>query len=282
MSSPIIVIGAHRSGTSLISRVLESAGVFMGRKKDINNESLFFQNLNQWLLAQSSATWDNPDYIEYLIQNEEILSLNVEYLESLLHSPHMINYLGLMKYLRSFNGKNLKFTWGWKDPRNTFTLPVWLNIFPDAKIIHVYRHGVDVANSLTIREAKIFSESKRLHYNRHSLYKIQKKKGYFTYSIYLSRLNNAFDLWLKYMKAAKRYQGSLGENYFELSYENFLLEPERHLPRLLNFIDQEYQVNHLENIKGMLRKDRVYAYKNDEKLLAFSKTVEDKIRSYYE
>ena len=42
--------------------------------------------------------------------------------------------------------------WGWKSPLTTFTLPIWLDLVPHAKVIHIYRHGVDVANSLRQRE----------------------------------------------------------------------------------------------------------------------------------
>ena len=33
-TSPIIIIGMHRSGTTMLSRQLEALGVFMGNKKD--------------------------------------------------------------------------------------------------------------------------------------------------------------------------------------------------------------------------------------------------------
>ncbi|MBW1793701.1 MAG: sulfotransferase [Deltaproteobacteria bacterium] len=38
--------------------------------------------------------------------------------------------------------------WGWKDPRTTLTLPLWLKLFPKARIIHVIRNGIDSALSL--------------------------------------------------------------------------------------------------------------------------------------
>src|SRR5699024_9625556 len=43
---PIIVVGMHRSGTSLLSRVLSDIGVFMGNDLSINHESSFFQKIN--------------------------------------------------------------------------------------------------------------------------------------------------------------------------------------------------------------------------------------------
>src|SRR5213078_1316124 len=48
--------------------------------------------------------------------------------------------------------------WGWKDPRTVFTLPLWLQLFPKAKIINIVRNGVDVASSLSVREQKMLDE----------------------------------------------------------------------------------------------------------------------------
>ena len=45
---PIIITGKHRSGTSLLSKILIDQGIFMGSKLDSNSESIFFQRkINQ-------------------------------------------------------------------------------------------------------------------------------------------------------------------------------------------------------------------------------------------
>ena len=31
--------------------------------------------------------------------------------------------------------RDIPFPWGWKDPRNSITLPLWLRLYPEAKII---------------------------------------------------------------------------------------------------------------------------------------------------
>ena len=57
---PIIVLGAHRSGTSALSRVLDELGVFVGSRLDSNHESWFFLRLNVWLLSRCGGRWDHP------------------------------------------------------------------------------------------------------------------------------------------------------------------------------------------------------------------------------
>ena len=58
--SPVIISGMHRSGTGLLSEILESHKVFLGKYKQENNESLFFLNLNRWLMSLIDTSWDNP------------------------------------------------------------------------------------------------------------------------------------------------------------------------------------------------------------------------------
>ena len=43
---------------------------------------------------------------------------------------------------------------GMEDSRSTLTLPVWLSIFPEARVIHIVRNGIDVGMSLQRREPR--------------------------------------------------------------------------------------------------------------------------------
>src|ERR1700685_2157824 len=151
-SSPIIIIGMHRSGTTMIARMLEAMGLFVGKKKESNHEALFFLRIDRWLFSQCGASWENPQPIYYLVENAEARAMTTDYIARyLLPSPRAISYLGLKKYLRYWTPANLRVPWGWKSPLSTYTLPLWLDIFPDAKVIHIYRPGVDVRNSLRAR-----------------------------------------------------------------------------------------------------------------------------------
>ena len=61
MRPPVIVIGMHRSGTSMLTRFIQDLGVFMGKDLSENDESRFFMNLNRWILFQAGASWDVPE-----------------------------------------------------------------------------------------------------------------------------------------------------------------------------------------------------------------------------
>ena len=40
---PVIIMGMHRSGTTMLASLLEQLGLFIGTKKQENDESLFLQ-----------------------------------------------------------------------------------------------------------------------------------------------------------------------------------------------------------------------------------------------
>ena len=47
---PIIVTGMHRSGTTLVTRLLEGCNVYFGLYKDVNNEATFFLKRNEAII----------------------------------------------------------------------------------------------------------------------------------------------------------------------------------------------------------------------------------------
>ena len=49
MANPVVVVGMHRSGTSLVSRILDDCGVMMGKDLQEDHESIFFISLNEWI-----------------------------------------------------------------------------------------------------------------------------------------------------------------------------------------------------------------------------------------
>lgn len=108
-----------------------------------NSEAVFFLWLNGWLLLQSGGAWDYPEPIDSLIKDEENFLFLTDCLSDQLKALRAASFLGIGNFLRYPSIGNLDIPWGWKDPRNTFTLPFWLKLFPQAKVIHISRHGVD-------------------------------------------------------------------------------------------------------------------------------------------
>jgi hypothetical protein len=279
--SPIIIIGMHRSGTSMVSRLLEQLGLFMGGGKQRDSEALFFLNLNDWLLGQCSASWDNPKPFQYLLEHREARSLAVRYISYIMSTPRVASFLGWSKYVKYRSPARLDIPWGWKDPRNTFTLPIWLDIFPDAKIIHICRNGIDVANSLTVREDKgVAVRSHAINSRVRFLYMVRPKRGGFRYSMRCSTLEGSFSLWEEYLDMAKVNVAELKDRAIEIKYEAFLAEPRRHLLFLANFCGLTPQGACVEKAAEQVLISRANAYKTHPELRLFSEKMSSRLRAY--
>ncbi|HEX9784856.1 MAG TPA: sulfotransferase [Opitutaceae bacterium] len=147
-TNPIIVVGMHRSGTSLVTRLLEELGVFFGWIQDENAEATFFLKRNEAILRACGGSWEHPDAVDSLLASSAMRKRVVRQLRSDLGSLGFISFLGPKRYVETLRHREALPAWGWKDPRNSLLLPLWLELFPAARIIHVVRNGVDVAISL--------------------------------------------------------------------------------------------------------------------------------------
>ena len=132
----VIVLGMHRSGTSLLAGSLEAAGLHLGdvnhaapfnRKGNKENESI--RGFHNDLLAKNGASWDRPPkgQVRWDRSDEERARSLVEpYVRAALPS-------------------------GFKDPRTLWLVEGWLRLLPSARIIGVFRHPSLVVRSLAAR-----------------------------------------------------------------------------------------------------------------------------------
>jgi hypothetical protein len=269
--SPVIVIGMHRSGTSMVSRMLESMGIFVGGRKESNHEATFFLEIDRWLFSQCGASWENPQPVHYLLEQKEIRARTAEYLTHyLLDSPRAISFLGWKQYLRYGSIFRLPRLWGWKCPLSTFTLPFWLDVFPNAKVIHVYRHGIDVANSLCYRSLKGMRQTRlqQLYYNLRFIHWLRPKAGGFIQGIRCATLEGGFSLWEEYLAEARRHVLALGKNAIEIKYEELLEKPGAVLPAVAEFCD--VPPGSVEAAANLVKQERAYAYLRNPELRALA------------
>ena len=201
--SPVAIIGMHRSGTSLLARVLDRSGVLMGRDHTAHYESNFFQRLNIQLLRRHQADWDRPVATSETPEGFHLRGLMSEYASLLKHPT------GWWPLLR-------KRGWGWKDPRNTFTLGSWLNVFPNLHALHIYRNGVDVARSLYVRNAMLQPGTK---WHRPAL----------------ADLHSCFELWEQYALQAAAWKNELGPRYLSIRYEDLVTLNPQTIEKLEDF-----------------------------------------------
>ena len=131
----IIILGMHRSGTSCLAGSLEQAGLYLGevnRKAPHNakgnNENQAIVDLNDAVLSEYGATWDNPP--KSVVQWSQALKNRRDLLLSNYPDDQII---------------------GFKDPRTLFTLEGWLEALPKCLLVGTFRHPREVVQSLKRR-----------------------------------------------------------------------------------------------------------------------------------
>ena len=139
---PVCIAGMHRSGTSMVTKLLHQAGLYLGPLEDLhppgpaNPEGFWehrrFVRLNQQILGQLGAGWDYPPPLPVDWSLDRLAPLRAE-AETLLEH---------------FTDRE---PWGWKDPRNCLTLPFWQSLLDRPRVVIVVRNPLEVAHSLRKR-----------------------------------------------------------------------------------------------------------------------------------
>jgi len=270
---PVIIIGMHRSGTSLLTRVLQQNGFFMGRGASRNEEAAFTNAVNAWIFRQASATWDRPEPMDDLLADAELRPWLVDYMAGVIRGPASLRFLGLRRGLHGGGLPGQHAPWGWKDPRNTWTLPLWLELFPEARVLHIARHGVDVAESLRSRRQRAF-EGNVARYRRHrAVYRnnpLAPKRRGFGPQVRCRTLDGGFSLWEQYLARAVEHTAALGERALTVHYEDLLTHPREQLERALAFCGLTANAETLACTAATFRADRAHAWRHNHELRAFA------------
>lgn len=124
-----VVLGMHKSGTTLIAKTLHKSGISMG---DFD-ESVGYDSGNQYERKEALIINNN------ILQSEGKQSLRIEP-TSFDHSK-----AGTIKKLTEELNKEHE-EWGFKDPRTCLTYSLWKPYLRNPKIIVVFRHPRNVAS----------------------------------------------------------------------------------------------------------------------------------------
>jgi len=189
----ICVLGMHSSGTSSVAAVLQLLGVHLGapdhfmpvpaeRPKGFYENSAFV-GVNERLLARLGGSWLEPPRMPVGWEGRRRFA-------DLERRAHEV-------VETEFEGRE---RWGWKDPRNSLTLPFWQRVVPDARYVICIRHPFAVARSLGDMES----------------------------------VSKVAALWTRYMSAALRH--TAGRDRHLVFYEELMLNPQAQVERLAVFV----------------------------------------------
>jgi hypothetical protein len=267
---PVIILGMHRSGTSMISELLDTLGLFVGRELQDDHESTWFLDVNEQMMQRVSARWDRPlPWLDFLA-NADAVDMTAAALEADVSSHRFRKFLGRRglapRPLASFDKP-----WGWKDPRTVFTLPLWLRLFPNSRLVYIVRNGVDVAKSLHVRETRLLKLRRdRFDHRmkRRSLRSHLDRAGYKGSARCLT-LRGGFDLWVEYVAQGDAALRALSNPVHVLKYEDMLGNPREHLPKLADFCELTPAAVALDKAISTIDSSRAGAFKTDPVTTAF-------------
>lgn len=130
----LIILGMHRSGTSVLSGTLSQAGVNLGTtfqpafdNPKGNQESPRIMALQEDILQRNGGSWNAP------VNPSHWSPVHRELRDAIIESHGHDNI------------------WGFKDPRTLYTLQGWLSVLPEAELTGIFRHPFLVAESLQKR-----------------------------------------------------------------------------------------------------------------------------------
>ena len=280
---PVIIIGMHRSGTSLLTRILKQFGMFLGIKRSRNEEAVWMNKINYWIFEQCSATWERPEGTDTLLSHPEICEIIRDYIQGITNGPASINYLGIANWLRYGSIFGISRPWGWKDPRNTYTLPFWTSLFPESRVIHITRHGVDVAQSLRVRHERACSSAINRYQKKRWQYvnnPFAPKQSGFAHSPRTARLDGGLELWKEYTSRAKEHVQELGPRAMEVRYEDMLQDPLGILPGILEFCGLDVTREQTEKEAARIQAGRAFAFRNNPELVEYASKVSDTLKQF--
>ncbi len=158
----------------MLTRLLHVCGLYLGPKDELmpaqaDNpdgfwEHLGFAALNDELLNELGGAWDLPPKTDETFEHARLDRLRMK--AQLLIEP--------------FNSAGL---WGWKDPRNSLTLPFWQDLLPGVKTLIMVRNPLEVAHSMKERNGASYSFGLRLWeiYNKRLIETASKQERLVTY-----------------------------------------------------------------------------------------------------
>ena len=206
--NPVFVVGMPRSGTTLVSNLINSSEQIF-----IPEETHFFAQLSEL------RSLNNAEY------NSKYLDLSNVYTRSWMLSPEQMEFIKsstnpkqLFERLISclLKKRNVKCArWGEKTPLHLMHINDILELYPNAKIIHIIRDPRDVFRSM------ISADWMRL----------------FPYD----------QMIRSYKCSTKLHMDSTNENVYSLKFEDLVQNPSQYIGEIYEYIGLEYDNTVLEN-----------------------------------
>jgi hypothetical protein len=209
---PLCIAGMARSGTSMVTRLLNLCGLDLGPVTDLlppapDNPEGFWENrgfvkVNEAILKGLGARWDRPPQAPFTDWDTTPILARLR--------PQAA------KVVQGFAARE---PWGWKDPRNCLTLPLWRSLLAEVRVLICVRNPMAVAESLRTRDGMTWAR--------------------------------AFDLWLTYNRRV--YEATDPENRVITHYDSYFGAARAELRRVLGLCGLQVAEGRLDRACGSIK-----------------------------
>ena len=199
-NDPVVIGAIGGSGTRVFAKIVRHAGLFIGNDLNPQEDSQpFIDFYNIWV----------PLYVQKIYHYEADI-------DRVLKS----NFMDCVE--QHLNGiENPNQLWGIKNPKSIHMIPLWHNVFPKMKFIHVVRNGLDIAYSKNQGQFQCYKD---LIYDR----RIENVYGQPGIILFWSRVNQL---------VAQYGETYLKDQYLRIRFEDLCLQPEVVVQEIFEFLD---------------------------------------------
>jgi len=262
----LVVVGMHRSGTSLLTQWLYKCGLNVGDQlvgPSTGNEDGHFEDTDFFELhRQTLREQELPDngFIHHA-------------LDKLTNSQKI-------KLERLIDKKNsLQHQWGWKDPRTCLFLPFYRQLIPHAKYIVIWRSYNVVVSSLINRIYNLDVHEVEVKKGLFKSYRNKLRRKHFRESLCAEHTEDFLKIWIAYNEAILNHLKQLPA-YSALIIEHSALVNNnqdifKHLSTQWNFDLNYYNLQNIYKESLVSKVLDIDKYINDKSLLTHAKQVEE-------
>jgi len=150
MSKTLLILGMHRSGTSVISRWLQEIGINIGANllgPNIGNEDGHFEDVDFLELHSKLLVKNNIDQVGII---------GIKNLDLKLDKNDKEEIINLINKKNKLNDQ-----WAWKEPRTCLFLDIYVSVLNNPFYFIIYRNYWDVVDSLVRRTNKVNESNTR-------------------------------------------------------------------------------------------------------------------------
>lgn len=213
MNGPIIIVGVPRSGTSLLTAVLNRHAALY-----IAPESHFFFRI--WGNRRMLGNLYDPNNFDKLIPYFQTLKhigsgwanteINIQMLKERFYQQNEHDYDSLfLSFLKMLSEDKSKENFGEKTPLHLYFLPHMVKSFEGIKIIHVIRDGRGTVSSLLGTDWG---------------------KDLITYSIF----------WKNCINLMRKFKAETNFKILEVKFEDLVVQPEKSLNQICDYLNVNY------------------------------------------